>query len=432
VLPESQNKLLTSVGPGTPMGDLLRRYWWPIAGVSEFAGTAVKPMRLLGEDLVLYKDLGGNYGMVDRHCPHRRADLSYGYVEQCGLRCNYHGWLYDATGQCIEQPYEDTAHPEVDLKAKIRVKAYPVEAKAGLLWAYLGPQPAPLLPDWEFFNFKHGFRQIVISDVPCNWLQCQENSIDPVHFEWMHSNWSVRLNNEKGPYTPTHIKVDFTEFDYGFQYKRIKADTNELDPLWTTGRVCLWPAALYTGDHIEYRVPVDDENTLSVGWFYDRVPREREPYVQDDDAIPTWHGPIKDETTGRWITSHVMNQDFIAWVGQGAIADRTQEHLGASDRGVASIRRRFLADLEAIKDGKDPKAVIRDPALNKNVEVPIAFRKPLIEGKSLNDKDLRKTFVFQAGQPEPVKAAFEAAMGFVSETPVTPDHRAFEKAAFGR
>jgi 5,5'-dehydrodivanillate O-demethylase oxygenase subunit len=432
VLPESQNKLLTSVGPGTAMGDLLRRYWWPIAGVSEFESSPVKAVRLLGEDLVLYKDLSGTYGMVDRHCPHRRADLSYGFVEQCGLRCNYHGWLYDETGQCIEQPYEDTAHGDVNLKAKIRMTAYPVEAKAGLLWAYLGPQPAPLLPDWEFFNFKQGFRQIVISDVPCNWLQCQENSIDPVHFEWMHSNWSVRLNNETGPYTATHIKVDFTEFDYGFQYKRIKADTNELDPLWTTGRVCLWPNALYTGDHIEYRVPVDDENTLSVGWFYDRVPRESEPYHQDDDKIPTWHGPIKDDKTGRWITSHVMNQDFIAWVGQGTIADRSKEHLGASDRGVAAIRRRFLADIEAIKEGKDPKGVIRDPAINHNVEVPIAFRKALQEGKSINDKDLRKRFVFQAGQPDAVKAAFEAAMGFVSETPVTADHREFEKAAFGR
>src|ERR1700722_20014455 len=99
--------LLTETVAGTPMGQLLRRYWWPIAGESEFAQNATKPVRLLGEDLVLYKDLSGTFGLLDRHCRHRRADLTYGYVESCGLRCNYHGWRYDETGACVEQPYDD-------------------------------------------------------------------------------------------------------------------------------------------------------------------------------------------------------------------------------------------------------------------------------------------------------------------------------------
>ena len=101
----------------------------------------------LGEDLVLYRDLGGRYGLVERQCPHRRADLAYGFVEECGLRCHYHGWLYDETGRCTAQPYEDIAHPEARLKDKVRLKAYPVQALGGLLWAYLGPQPAPLVPN---------------------------------------------------------------------------------------------------------------------------------------------------------------------------------------------------------------------------------------------------------------------------------------------
>ena len=111
--------VLSQTGAGTPMGELLRRYWWPVGGASEFAEPGTKPVRLLGEDLVLYKDLGGRYGLLDRHCRHRRADLSYGYVEGCGLRCNYHGWLYGADGSCLAQPYEDMAHPEARLKDEI-------------------------------------------------------------------------------------------------------------------------------------------------------------------------------------------------------------------------------------------------------------------------------------------------------------------------
>ena len=112
MLSEARNKLLTEVGPGTRMGALLRRYWQPIAAVSELDDTATKAVRLMGEDLVLYKDLSGRYGLLDRHCPHRSADLSYGIVEDCGLRCSYHGWRFDETGACREQPFEDTDAPD--------------------------------------------------------------------------------------------------------------------------------------------------------------------------------------------------------------------------------------------------------------------------------------------------------------------------------
>jgi 5,5'-dehydrodivanillate O-demethylase len=172
MLSPEQNKLLTQTAAGTPMGELLRRYWWPIAGVSEFDEAPTKPVRLMGEDLALYKDRSGNYGLLDRHCPHRRADLTYGLIEDCGIRCSYHGWHFDAAGHCLAQPYDDIAHPEANLKAQVRVKAYPVEECGGLLWAYLGPQPAPCLPRWEFFAWKNGFRQIVLSELECNWLQC--------------------------------------------------------------------------------------------------------------------------------------------------------------------------------------------------------------------------------------------------------------------
>jgi 5,5'-dehydrodivanillate O-demethylase oxygenase subunit len=415
MLSEAENKRMTEVGPGTPMGALLRRYWMPIGAVTEFKDKAIKPVRLLGEDLVLYKDLSGTFGLVDRQCPHRRADLSYGFVEACGIRCNYHGWLYAEDGQCLEQPYDDIANPKGRFKDKITIKAYPVAEKAGLLWAYMGPAPAPLVPNWEPFSWANGFAQIVFAEVPCNWLQCQENSIDPVHFEWMHTNWSVRQKGGNADnYGPKHVKVDFDEHDFGFVYRRVRDDTDDQHAMWTVGRVCLWPNAFFLGDHIEWRVPIDDENTLSVTWAFNRVPPNREPYMQGE--VPHWTGPIKDATSGRWIESHVMNQDFIAWVGQGTIADRTKENLGPSDKGIALVRRRFRMDLKAIEEGRDPKAVFRE--VSGPIMLPVVERKLLIDGLSLEElaehpvmgKHL-EGYVFQYGQPPQIWQAFKDAMG---------------------
>lgn len=416
MLDAAKNRLLTEVGPRTAMGNLLRRYWMPIAGASEMESESIKPIRLMGEDLTLYKDFNGTFGLVDRHCPHRSADMSYGIVEDCGVRCSYHGWRFDQEGRCTEQPYEDLAQPEARYRDKVRIKAYPVQEHAGLIWAYLGPQPAPLVPNWEPFTWKNGFVQIVFADVPCNWLQCQENSVDPLHFEWMHMNWSSRLADKAGNYSPRHLKLAFDEFEYGIVYRRIREGMSEEDPLWKIGRVCLWPNALFTGDHFEWRVPIDDENTLSVTWCFSRVPREREPYVQE--TIPAWRGPVRDAETGRWISTHVMNQDFIAWIGQGTVTDRTREHLGSSDAGIIMMRNRFLKDVEAIARGEDPKATIRDPEVNRCVGLPIADRKRLVEGGTLEEvlrspASGRPTaeYVFQSGQPPEVRRAYADAMG---------------------
>lgn len=415
MLTEEQNRRLTHVGAGTPMGELLRRYWMPIAAEDEFERNPVKPVRLMGEDLVLYRDLGGRYGLVDRHCPHRRADLSYGFVEPCGIRCNYHGWLFADDGRCLEQPFEDVANPDAHFRDKVRVKAYPVETKGGMVWAYLGPAPVPLLPNFEPFTWPNGFVQIVFATIPCNWLQCQENSIDPVHFEWMHRNWTVRLNGKGEPYGKKHLRVGFDEFEYGFVYKRLMEGMDESHERWQTGRICLWPNGLGPLRHTEYRVPIDDENTLSVTWHFSRVPREREPYVQT--TIPSWEGPIRDPRTGRWISSHVMNQDFIAWVGQGTIADRTQEHLGLSDRGIIAMRKRFLDDMERIERGEDPKGIVRDPARNVCIELPIIERELWIDGITRDElfadasTDPRRGYNLQLGQPERVRRMFLEAMG---------------------
>ncbi len=416
MLTEEQNRTLTEVGGGTPMGELLRRYWMPVAADSQFDENPVRPIRLMGEDLVLYRDLGGTYGLVDRHCPHRRADLSYAFVENCGIRCNYHGWRFDEAGRCTEQPFEDMANPDAKFKDKVTIKSYKVEARFGMVWAYMGPAPAPLIPNYETFLWKNGFVQIVFATIPCNWLQCQENSIDPVHFEWMHRNWTVRLNGDVGPYGKKHVRVRFDEkFEHGFVYKRLVADMPEDHERWTIGRICLWPNGLGPLRHTEWRVPIDDHNTLSVTWHFTRVPKEREPYVQE--TIPAWEGPICDPQTGRWITSHVMNQDFVAWVGQGTIADRTQEHLGTSDVGIIKMRKRFLDDMDAIARGEDPKGIIRDPEKNVCIEMPIIDREVYVDGltaaEMMNDPSLdpRAGYPLQAGQPDAVRFAYMEAMG---------------------
>jgi 5,5'-dehydrodivanillate O-demethylase oxygenase subunit len=393
MLSTADNEALTRVGHGTPMGELMRRYWQPIAAVAQLDERPTLAVRLMGEDLVLYRDGGGRYGLLDRHCPHRRADLSYGTIEDCGLRCHYHGWLFDAEGRCLEQPFEEAAHPDGRFKEKIRATAYPVEAKAGLLWAYLGPPPAPLVPDWDLYH-ERGYKQIVFAEIPCNWFQGQENSIDPVHFEWLHSNWSAAQRGDPAR-VPRHMKLAFDEFEWGFVYRRVREDTTEDDELWTVGRVCLWPNCLYTGK-FEWRVPIDDETTLHVAWFNDPVPGP-DPFEQD--PIPYWHAPIRDATTGRWITSHIMNQDFVAWIGQGRIADRTKEHLGESDRGVILFRKRMLEEAAVVARGGDPKAVVRDPDTNRRLALP---RVRTGRGAPVAPVDGPRPMVFHAGQPQAI------------------------------
>jgi 5,5'-dehydrodivanillate O-demethylase oxygenase subunit len=418
VLTAARNEQLTRVGLGTPMGELLRRYWMPVAGASELDTNPIKPIRLMGEDLVLYRDLGGRYGLVDRHCPHRRADLSYGWVEPTGIRCSYHGWLMDETGHCLEQPYEDVANPNPRGKERCSTTAYPVRELAGLLWAYLGPVPAPELPVWEPFTWPNGFREIVLADVPCNWFQCQENSIDPVHFEWMHDNWSLRLRGRDAA-APKHLKIKFEEFDHGFIYKRVREGHSESDRYWTVGRVALWPNGFFLGSHFEWRVPVDDENTLNVAWFFMRVPKGREPYVQA--TIPTWVSPIKD-ASGGWISSHVINQDIVAWVGQGTIADRTKENLRSSDVGITMMRQRLFEEMEAVAAGRDPKGVIRSANAAQNIPLPNMAREINTEGIPLAEfenhpilKARLAEFRHHYGQPPQVRRAFQEAMGIAPE-----------------
>ena len=191
---KEENEILTRTGKGTPMGEFLRRYWWPI-GIS--AHLKIKPtfIRVFGEDLVLFRDGNGKTGVIGAYCAHRRANLCLGDVEKDGVRCRYHGWLYDRDGQCRQIPGEP---PNSELKKEsIRLPAYPVEELGGLIFAYFGPQPAPLVPRYNFL-VGEGEVYITVQGIQnCNWLQCVENGMDPVHPSFTHGGaWPDIMSTE--------------------------------------------------------------------------------------------------------------------------------------------------------------------------------------------------------------------------------------------
>ena len=165
MLTAQENEQLTRVGAGTPMGELQRRYWHPIAAVEELKDSYTKRVRLLGEDLVLFRDRGGKLGLIAEFCPHRRASLAYGIPEMDGIRCPYHGWKFDATGACTDQPNEPAGST---FKDRVHASGYAVQALGGMVFAYLGPQPAPLLPKWDGFVAEGAIRHVGQAIVPCN------------------------------------------------------------------------------------------------------------------------------------------------------------------------------------------------------------------------------------------------------------------------
>ncbi len=164
------NEKLIQTGPGTPMGRLLRYYWYPIAGTAELEENPVKKVRLLSEDLVLYRDTSGTLGLIDEPCPHRRVSMEYGIPEPEGLRCPYHGWVFNHEGRCLEQPAEPW---DSTFKDRVTTKAYPVQELGGLVWAYLGPQPAPLLPRYDILVWDQCH--------PAGWRHHAGLQLDPVH-----------------------------------------------------------------------------------------------------------------------------------------------------------------------------------------------------------------------------------------------------------
>jgi 5,5'-dehydrodivanillate O-demethylase oxygenase subunit len=373
------NEKLTRVGPGTPGGELMRRYWHPIAATTELDHNPTKRVRLLCEDLVLYRDQSDTYGLIDNLCAHRRVDMFYGIPQEHGLRCPYHGWMYDESGQCTDQPFEQTANAQARFQEKVKMKGYPVEELGGLIWAYLGPQPAPLLPRWEPLVRDNSLRDMGITMIPCNWMQAQENSLDPVHTEWLHSAFTDYALERQGkprnatPAWGVHKKIGFSVFEHGIIKRRITGDGTEEDAEWARGHPVLFPNILVVGSenapNFQFRVPVDDTHTMHI--FYTvhtpdvPVPPQKGPVVfnvplpdVDETGAPPW----------KWLDT-APGQDMMAWWTQGPIARRDLERLGVSDEGIILFRKQLEDNIDKVQRGEDPMNVFRDPAKNQSIHL---------------------------------------------------------------
>ena len=362
-----QNERLTQVGPGTPMGNLLRRYWQPVALAPELKANPVQSIRVLGEDLTLYEDRSGGYGLVAQRCPHRCLSLEHGVPESNGLRCAYHGWVFDAAGNCIEQPFEDRVNPEANYKERVHITAYPVQELGGVLFAYMGPLPAPLCPRWDLLVRDDLERAVEVATLPCNWLQCMDNSADPVHFEFLHArfgNYELERQGKPPKMAPArHLKIAFDVFRFGIMKRRLLEGDPEDSDDWTTGHPLLFPNTLAVGSKndpsFQFRLPVDDVTTRHMTYRTIKRPEGAEPGPMSVRYIDLYneHGKIVGDT--------IPKQDFIAWIGQGPISDRTGEHLTAADQGVILLHKLLFENMNRVEQGEDPMGIIRDPAENE-------------------------------------------------------------------
>jgi 5,5'-dehydrodivanillate O-demethylase len=370
MLTREENELLTRVDRGTPCGELLRRYWHPVAAATELTEEKpIRPVKILGEELVVYRDKKGDYGLVGEHCPHRSASLAYGRVDEEGIRCPYHGWKFDRAGRCLEQPAEP---PDSTFKDRIKHVAYPVQYLGGLIYAYLGPAPAPLLPRWDVLVWEHGRRWIIKDSlIDCNWLQAMENSVDPAHLFWLHGD-TAHLAPRVKKYAEEH---QFVRFEYGIKKRRItlplatggKPEVDEHPLLFPSILRHVAPARDGKGHrhNLQIRVPVDDSHTQVFRVNFVPNDTERSPA---DAEVPLRLSQLKfgprDYDMGL-----VSAQDSMAWETQGPLTDRTREHLGVEDEGVIELRKMLREQIERVQQGLEPVGVIRDPAKNHLIDL---------------------------------------------------------------
>jgi 5,5'-dehydrodivanillate O-demethylase len=371
MLSGEENEKLTRVGAGTPAGQLLRRYWHPVAVAAELTDEKpIKSVQVLGEKLVVFKDKSARYGLLGEQCAHRMASLAYGRTEADGIRCPYHGWKYDIDGKCLEQP----AEPENStFKERVRQKAYRVTKLSGLLYAYMGPEPAPLLPRWDVLVREDGKRWILKESViDCNWLQAMENSVDPSHLFWLHGN-SGHLGGHMKEYRE---KREFILFEYGIMKRRTTPGKKPNDPPMVDEHPLLFPTILRhvaksrdggIRHDLQIRVPVDDFRTQVFRVLFEPSDTERSPEEKDP---PFQYVPLKNER-GEYNMTIVAAQDSMAWETQGPVTDRTREHLGASDEGIIMFRKLLSEQIDVVARGGEPLGIIRDAAKNRIVEVSV-------------------------------------------------------------
>ncbi|MEK9658381.1 MAG: Rieske 2Fe-2S domain-containing protein [Chloroflexota bacterium] len=389
MLTREDNELLCQTTAGTPMGEMLRRFWIPFAMVDQLPSPDCDPIEvhLLGEHLVGFRDSSGRLGLVEDFCPHRGAPLFYGRNEENGLRCIYHGWKFDVDGRCLEMPSEPA---KSNFKDKVRLVSYPVREMGNVLWAYMGPkEKVPGLPHLEWAQLNASQVHMVRYNQECNWVQALEGDIDSSHVGFLHRG-ALGQEMAASQEDIQHLMFDTSprwiveNTEYGVM---LAAQRNTKDPSKDYWRINQWlepfvtmipPAIHQRRAHGHMWVPLDDEHTevWCVQWAPDEEISQGERLLVEGGPLP--HIATKDPVTGRlratkenhFLQSRelqrkglysgivgVREQDTAVVEGMGAIARRWREHLGTSDLPVIAMRRRLVNDAKALAaDGTEPMA----------------------------------------------------------------------------
>jgi phenylpropionate dioxygenase-like ring-hydroxylating dioxygenase large terminal subunit len=392
VITQKENQLLTDILPGTAAGDLVRRYWQPAALVDEMrAERPLVPVTLMGERLVLFRDEQGRYGLMERQCPHRGADLCFGRLEDGGLRCAFHGWLFDVTGQCLEQPAEPTGSRS---HQHLKHRAYPCQERNGIVFAYLGAGSPPPLGEFDCFTAPSEYTFAFKGLIECNWLQAVEVGIDPAHASFLHrfledeppdaaygkqfrgtGNTGVPLTRVLREHQRPEISVQ--EIDYGLRI----ITTRDIDSAQRHYRVTnlVFPNAIVIpmSDEMtitQWHVPIDNHSCYWYAIFTSfGAPVEKERMREQRLALyelPEYRPRVnrsndygfsaeeqKTQTyTGMGTDINVHDQWAVE--SMGAIQDRTREHLGKSDVAIVRFRKILKS---AIESGRPPEPIHANP-----------------------------------------------------------------------
>ncbi len=388
MLKKEQNELLTQTGPGTPMGDLFRRYWLPVLLSEELPepGCAPVKVKLLSEQLIAVRDMDNQLGLMDEFCAHRGVSLWFGRNEEGGIRCPYHGWKYRVDGQCVEVPSE----PEQSaFCGRVKLKAYPLVERGGIMWTYMGPpEQRPPLPEFEFAMVRASQRFTSKRIQESNWLQALEGGIDSSHVSWLHRD---SLNSDplfKGAagnqYNLDDMRpvFDVAESDDGL-FIGVRRNAGADNFYW---RITPWIVPYFTmvpprGDHPvhgHFWVPIDDENcwTWSFDYHAARDLTESEVQAMKDGKgihvkyIPGTFIPLQNKANDYLIDRDAQRngrtysgvegigmQDASLQESMGAIQDRTREHLSSTDNGIVMMRRRLLRVIREMQEGIAPPAL---------------------------------------------------------------------------
>jgi len=349
------------------MGILLRKFWQPVAISSELEVGKAMPVRIMNEDLTLYRGESGQPYIVAQRCAHRSTLLHTGWVEQEDIRCRYHGWKYDGGGQCLEMPAEDAGFP-----GKVRILSYPAKEYAGLVFAYLGKGAVPEFPQKAELERDYGVKWAGSMTWPCNWFQRIENSMDAVHVSFVHQE--SRLGRALSYAVPC---LSYEETEWGIRQIATRSGNNVRisdfswpncnhivvpTPFPLAGEVKMLPWT----DIFNWFVPVDDEHTAlftarsspirgDVAREFQSRLSSSGKYNPADHHEELFKGVMPGENVGEIATALVNAQDYIVQVGQGAVVDRSKERLGKSDAGVILLRKIFRRELDAIKKGQSGK-----------------------------------------------------------------------------